>query len=192
MVIVELCRCLDSNCRPLVYETTALPTELQPLPRQDIFAISPTMTQTFPRSTTFCCCEEASKELLHFFRRRRKKWKKRKKLFQKAFCQSLFVSRCSWCDDVVVGKLKKLGATIAQWIRLCLPSCRPNFESPAHQSWVVKFVLYMMREKNKKKTKRGRVLSIFNKKLYANHFLLAAADAMMSLLLLLENWKMEL
>ena len=44
--------------------------------------------------------------------------------------------------------------------------------------------------KEQKKTKRGRVLSIFNKKLYANHFLLAAADAMMSLLLL-ENWKNE-
>ena len=31
---IKICRCLDSNCRPLVTEATALPTEPQPLPKK--------------------------------------------------------------------------------------------------------------------------------------------------------------
>ena len=40
------------------------------------------------------------------------------------------------------------GAAIAQWIRLCLPSCHPGFESQATPStllyFIVKFVLYIV------------------------------------------------
>ena len=32
-----------------------------------------------------------------------------------------------------------LGAAIAQWIRLRLPSCPPGFESQAHHLFIVKF-----------------------------------------------------
>ena len=30
------------------------------------------------------------------------------------------------------------GAAIAQWIHLCLPSCRPGFESQAYHFWFYK------------------------------------------------------
>ena len=36
------------------------------------------------------------------------------------------------------------GAAIAQWIRLRLPSCRPGFESQAHQQCFFKFILFKL------------------------------------------------
>ena len=34
----------------------------------------------------------------------------------------------------------KWGAAIAQWIRLCLPSCRPGLESQAHHLCFFQFI----------------------------------------------------
>ena len=49
------------------------------------------------------------------------------------------------------------GATIAQWIRLRLPSCRPGFESQARnlRFLFIVFVLYLSCEKNENKQKEA-------------------------------------
>ena len=72
------------------------------------------------------------------------------------------------CEMLVdgIGSLTKWGAVIAQRIRLLLPYCRPGFESQAyhlHFFHFILFVLYLSREKNENKTKRGRIWPIFNK-----------------------------
>ena len=38
----------------------------------------------------------------------------------------------STIQKILIIKKKNRGAAIAQWIRLCLPSCRPGFESQVH------------------------------------------------------------
>ena len=48
-----------------------------------------------------------------------------------------------------------MGAAIAQWIRLHLPSCRPGFESQAHYLCFFQFKLKHV-EKSKINRKRGR------------------------------------
>ena len=46
------------------------------------------------------------------------------------------------------------GSAIAQWIRLCLPSCRPEFESQAHYLCFHRFIELCNVEKTKMKTKK--------------------------------------
>ena len=59
------------------------------------------------------------------------------------------------------------GATIAQWIRLSLPTCCPRFESQAHHlrfyQFKFQFKLWHV-EKTKISRKRGRDWPIFKKK----------------------------
>ena len=46
------------------------------------------------------------------------------------------------------------GAAIAQWIHLCLPSCRHGFESQAHHLWFhqfIKKIVYCRKDENKQK-----------------------------------------
>ena len=53
-------------------------------------------------------------------------------------------------------------AAIAQWIRLCLPSCCQAFESKAHHSTLLSICLWIGRvEKDKNKRKRGRDWSLY-------------------------------
>ena len=49
------------------------------------------------------------------------------------------------------------GATIAQWIRLRLPSCRPGFESQAHHLRFYQFILICVMWKNENKQKDARI-----------------------------------
>ena len=61
------------------------------------------------------------------------------------------------------------GATIAQWIRLSLPTCCPRFESQAHHlrfyQFKFQFKLWHV-EKTKISRKRGRDWPIFKKNVY--------------------------
>ena len=56
-----------------------------------------------------------------------------------------------------------MGAAIAQWICLRLPSCRPGFESQAHHLCFHRFIELCNVEKTKVKQKRGRDWPIFQK-----------------------------
>ena len=58
--------------------------------------------------------------------------------------------------------MKWMAAAIAQWIRLCLPSCCQAFESKAHHSTLLSICLWIGRvEKDKNKRKRGRDWSLY-------------------------------
>ena len=47
-------------------------------------------------------------------------------------------------------------AAIAQWIRLCLPSCRPGFESQAYHLSFYKFIVVSCgNDENKRKKRPG-------------------------------------
>ena len=55
-------------------------------------------------------------------------------------------------------RVNEKGAAITQWIRLCLPFCRPGFESQAHHLHFYhysQFVLYLSCEKNEIKQKEA-------------------------------------
>ena len=55
-------------------------------------------------------------------------------------------------------RVNEKGAAITQWIRLCLPFCRPGFESQAHHLHFYhysQFVLYLSCEKNENKQKEA-------------------------------------
>ena len=66
-------------------------------------------------------------------------------------------------SNASVSNRNALGAAIAQWIRLCLPSCRPRFESQAHTIYALisysQICLCIV--KRRKLTKRGQVWPIF-------------------------------
>ena len=52
------------------------------------------------------------------------------------------------------------GAAVAQWIRFCLPSCRPRFESQAHHLCFYQFefeLWHVEKTKNKQKKRPGLV-----------------------------------
>ena len=44
----------------------------------------------------------------------------------------LFIREDMWVGRLVSARTGLWGAAIAKWIRLCLPSCRPGFESQAN------------------------------------------------------------
>ena len=65
------------------------------------------------------------------------------------------------------------GTAIAQWIRLWLQSCRPGFESQAHQLHFIQFIkvqiVYLLLElsvKRPKKNKKGRDWSYLKQQLW--------------------------
>ena len=60
---------------------------------------------------------------------------------------------------------KNGGATIAQWIRLRLPSCRPGFESQAHHLSFYQFIFELYHvEKDENKQKEAGIGPFFLKK----------------------------
>ena len=70
-------------------------------------------------------------------------------------------------EKLVFNNFLILGAAIAQWIRLCLPSCGPGFESKAHHlgmllPFTIKLcaLFVIVLRKGQTSTKRGRVWPI--------------------------------
>ena len=65
----------------------------------------------------------------------------------------------------MVNKLSSRGgATIGQWIRLCLPSCRPAFESQANHLLFSQFVFELCHVEKTKINKKEAIIGPFLKK----------------------------
>ena len=62
----------------------------------------------------------------------------------------------SWSIQRCINKhMSSWGAAIAQWIHLCLPSCRPGFQSDAHHLRFINLYLNCVMWKKTKVNKRG-------------------------------------
>ena len=73
----------------------------------------------------------------------------------RSFCSILIGYKCLNIQSECTQNYLYRGAAIAQWIRLCLPSCRPRFQPQAHHQHFYQFIFDLCHvEKTKINKKR--------------------------------------